>query len=348
VERGWLYDGSSAIRHDVEVASAGDNLIVRYADGDSSEVPRARLFHVDTRGNDEVFGHLEVDGWRLGVPKTAAATLGPILPPRRRYGRWIDRVGLWKAVGGAIALSAALILVATRFPAWVAPFVPKSWEAGFGAPIMAGLDGRFCNTPEGSAALRTLASTLSPNGGEYDIRVVDIDIVNAAALPGDHILIFEELLRRADGPDEVAGVLAHEIAHIENRHVTAAMVRQLSFGLFVSLVGGGTGANLETFLQSRYSRGAEQEADEDAIRALQRARISPAGAAGFFARVAREERRMGAIGRGLSYISTHPDPQLRERRFRESAQAGATYSPPLDSKQWRALQRICLDDPAMR
>lgn len=346
MERGWLYDGSSAIRHEVEIEGAGAALSVRYADGDSSEIPRARLFHVDSRGEFEVFGHLDVDGWRLGVPRAAAAGLGPILPPRRRYGRWIDKIGLWKAVAGAVAISAALIFVATRFPAWVAPFVPKSWEAGFGAPVMAGLDGRFCNAPEGREALRTLTAALSPRAGDLDVRVVDIDLVNAAALPGDHILIFEELLTRADGPDEVAGVLAHEIAHIENRHVTAALVRQLTFGLFVSLVGGGTGANLETFLQSRYSRGAEREADADAIRALQQARISPAGAAGFFARAARIEARMGAIGRGLSYVSTHPDPQDRERLFRSSADAGAAYKPALDPEQWRALQRICRDDPA--
>jgi beta-barrel assembly-enhancing protease len=348
VERGWLYDGTSAVRHEVEVAGAGESLIVHYADGDSSEVPRARLFHVDTRGEFDVFGHLEVDGWRLGVPRSATAALGPILPPRRRYGRWIDRIGLWKAVAGAVAVSAALIFVATRFPAWVAPFVPKSWEAGFGAPIMAGLEGRFCNTPQGRAALSRLTAALTPPGADLDVQVVDIGIVNAAALPGDHILIFEELLTRADGPEELAGVLAHEIAHIENRHVTAAMVRQLTFGLFVSLVGGGTGANLETFLQSRYSRGAESEADEDAIRALQRARISPLGAAAFFAKVGREEARMGALGRGLSYISTHPDPLERERRFRGSAQAGTAYKPPLDPEEWRALQRICRDDPARR
>lgn len=348
MERAWLYDGTSAIRHQVEVASAGESLIVRYADGDTSEVPRARLCHVDSRGDDEVYGHLDVDGWRLGVPKTAAAALGPLLPPRRRYGRWIDRVGLWRAVLAAVLVSAAVIFAAIRFPAVAAPFFPKAWERAVGAPVMAGLDGRFCSTPAGDSALRKLTAALSPRAGELDVRVVDISMVNAAALPGDHILLFEELVRRADGPDEVAGVLAHEIAHIENRHVTQAMIRQLSFGLFVSLVGGGTGANLETFLSSRYSRGAEAEADEDAIRALERARISPLGAAGFFARVAREEARLGAISRGLSYISTHPNPQARERRFRASAAAGAAYKPALDPEEWRALQRICAEDPRRR
>lgn len=345
MEEGWLYDGASAVRHAVRLGSEDERLIIVYADGDRSEVPRARLFHVDTRGEYEVFGHEGVDGWRLGIPKAAAAGLGPLLPPRRRYGRWIDRIGLWKAAAVAALISAGLIFVATQFPGWVAPFVPKSWERNVGGPIISSLEGNVCHGPGGDAALRKLANALAPEARDLDIRVVNFSMVNAAALPGDHILIFEELLRRADGPDEIAGVLAHEIAHIENRHVTEAMVRQLTFGLFVSLVGGGTGANLDTFLSSRYTRGAEAEADEDAIRALRRADISPLGASAFFGRIARQESSLGMIGRGLSYISTHPEPAARERRFREAAGRRTEWKPPLTPEEWRALVGICRNDP---
>jgi Zn-dependent protease with chaperone function len=345
VAQGWLYDGTSAIRHEVRLEAAGDDLIVGYTDGDRSEIPRSRLFHVDTRGDFEVYGHAGVDGWRLGVPKGAAAELGPLLPRRRRYGRWIDRIGLWRAVAAAALISVGLVFGATRFPGWVAPFVPKSWERSIGGPILAGLEGRYCHGPGGDAALRKLARALAPEAPDLDIRVVNISMVNAAALPGDRILIFEELIRRAEGPEEVAGVLAHEIAHVENRHVTEAMVRQLSFGLIVSLFGGGTGANLETFLSTRYTRGAEEEADTDAIHALERARISPAGAAAFFGRVARQESRMGIVGRGLSYISTHPEPAERERRFRESAGSRTDWAPALTPEEWKALVAICRTDP---
>lgn len=345
MERGWLYDGTSAVRHEVALGSAGETLIVLYADGDRSEIARARLFHVDTRGDYEVYGLGGVDGWRLGVPKGATAGLGPLLPPRRRYGRWIDRIGLWRAAAAAALISVGVVFAATRFPGWVAPFVPKSWEANVGAPVMASLEGRYCHGPGGDEALRKLARALAPELDDLDIRVVNIDMVNAAALPGDRILIFEELIRRAEGPEEVAGVLAHEIAHVQNRHVTEAMVRQLSFGLFVSLFGGGTGANLETFLSARYTRGSEAEADEDAIRALERARISPLGGAAFFARVARQESQFGMIGRGLSYISTHPEPAERERRFRESAGARTDWAPPLEAAEWKALVGICRNDP---
>jgi Zn-dependent protease with chaperone function len=348
VEQGWLYDGTSAVRHQVEVTAEGEAVLVRYADGETSKVPRAKLFHIDTRGEWDVYGHKEVDGWRLGVPGTAAAGLGTLLPPRRRYGAWIDRIGLVRALVAAVAVSALVIFLATRFPGWVAPYVPRSWEENVGGPVMASLDGRYCHGPGGDAALRKLASAIAPGAGDLDIRVVDIGIVNAAALPGGHILIFEPLLAEAAGPDEVAGVLAHEIAHVERRHVTAAMIRQLSFGLFVTLVGGGTGANLETFLSARYSRGAEAEADADAIAALERARISPGGAAGFFDRVARRERRLGPIGAGLSYISTHPEPDVRARRFLASAGRRSDWKPPLSPEEWQALGDICRNDPARR
>lgn len=345
MERGWLYDGATAVRHEVEIASAGETLIVHYADGGTSEVPKDRLFHVDTRGDWEVYGHVRVDGWRLGVPKQAAAALGAALPGRRRYGRWIDRVGLGRALVAAAVTSAAVVFVATRLPGWIAPLVPMSLEEKVGRPVVASLEGSFCNGPGGQDALRKLVRALSPRADELDIRVVNFDIVNAAALPGGHIVLFEELVSRAEGPEEVAGVLAHEIAHIENRHVTEAMIRQLTFGLFVSLFGGGTGATLETFLGARYTRGAEAEADEDAIRALQRAGISPLGAAAFFARLARDERSLGAFGQGLSYISTHPAPGERERRFRESAAGRSEWKPPLSRDEWEALADICHNDP---
>ena len=344
--RGWLYDGASAVRHEVEVARDGDRLVLVYADGERGEVPVAKLHHVDARGAFEVYGHFDHDGWRLGLAKVDAQLAEGVL--RRRYGRWIDRVGLVRALVAAVLVSAAVVFLASRFPGWAAPYVPKSWEQNFGGPVMASLEGRYCNGPGGREALLKLARSISPGAESLDIRVVNIDVVNAAALPGDHILIFEELLSRAEGPDEVAGVLAHEIAHVENRHVTEAMIRQFTFGLFVSLLGGSTGANLETLLSARYSRGAEEEADADAIEALSRANISPLATAGFFAKVAEDERQMGAVGRGFSYISSHPDPGTREERFRASARGRTDYKPVLNREEWAALADICHNDPAQR
>jgi predicted Zn-dependent protease len=232
-----------------------------------------------------------------------------------------------------------------RVPAVAAPYVPPSWEKKFGDSLVGDYGGRFCTGPGGQAALDKLALRLSPGAKEMKVRVVSAGIVNAAAFPGGNILIFDELLKQADGPDELAGVLAHEIAHVEERHTTETMIRQLGIGIFVAGFGGTTGANVETLLSASYSRGSEAEADEVAIEALRRANISPLGTAGFFERLAKQEGALGGAAQPLSYLSSHPMSAERQKQFRDSAVKGRAYRPALAPAEWEALTKICSSDP---
>ncbi|HWH22971.1 MAG TPA: M48 family metallopeptidase, partial [Allosphingosinicella sp.] len=187
---------------------------------------------------------------------------------------------------------------------------------------------------------------LGANPTELNVRVVDIKMVNAAALPGSNIVLFRELISEADGPDQVAGILAHEIAHVEQRHVTEAMIRQMGVGMIIALLGGGTGANADALLSAGHSRAAEREADEAALQALRRANISPLPTADFFARLAGEERKLGAIGAGLEYLSTHPLSSDREARFRQAAEKDRRYDAALSREEWESLFNICFNKPA--
>lgn len=338
--RGWLYDGETAARHDVLVGRAGNALLVTLPDGRELEVPAEKLVHVEQRGADDVFGHADLQGWRL-VLAEPSSDLASLLPARQRYGRLIDRVGLVPAVLVGLAVSAAVLFLGFRAPQWLAPLVPQQWEERFGDTLVGDFGGRFCTGPGGEVALRKLALRLSPKAEALNIRVVDINMVNAAALPGGNIVIFDRLLTEAGNPDEVAGVLAHEIAHIEERHVTESLIRSLGLGLIVSAFGGTTGANVETLLAASYSRGSETEADERAIDALRRADISPLPTAAFFQRLAKAEASLGRIGEGLAYISTHPMSAERQRRFRDSAVQGRAYRPSLSDEEWKSLREIC-------
>jgi Zn-dependent protease with chaperone function len=282
-----------------------------------------------------------VDGWRLGIPAPVPPEIQALLPPKERYGRWIDRIGLAPALAAGLLISAALIFLGARSPEWLAPLVPQAWEDRYGDALVGDFGGRFCNTPAGSRALSSLAARLGPDAASLNIRVVNIKMVNAAALPGGNIVLFQGLLDEAEGPDEVAGVLAHEVAHVENRHVTETMIRHMGFGLLLSAFGGPVGGNIETVLSAGYSRGAETEADEGAIEALRRAGISPLATAGFFARLGRVEASLGRVGEGLAYLSTHPVSKERERRFKASARPGASYRPALTPAEWRALKSMC-------
>jgi hypothetical protein len=336
---GWLYDGESAVRYEARIRRDGDSLAVDLDDGRSLAVAPGTLVHLESRRDFEIYGRDEAPGWRLGVRD--ASLLVAARTGKQSYGRWIDRIGLWKAVGIGILISAAVLFAADRFPTWVAPYVPPAWEKNFGDALVGDFGGKFCRGAGGQAALDKLARELSPDRPGLNVRVVNIPVVNAAALPGGNIVIFNELLTQSDGPDEVAGVLAHEIAHIKRRHVTQAMIRQYGFSAVIGAFGGSAGSGIDMMDSLHYSRGAEAEADSDAIETLRRANISPVPTARFFDRLGGQEKKLGRFGEGLEYISTHPLTGAREQRFRASAVPGHAYRPALSRDEWEALADIC-------
>lgn len=344
----WLYDGRIATRHTVEAAAEGEGRIVlRFAEGRAEAIDPALLFHATDRDGAQVYGRRDIEGWRLGLVPPVDAELSALLPGVHRYGRWIDRVGLAPAVAALLLVSAAVLGVGYLLPGVVAPLIPASWEQRYGDAIVGDFGGKYCKGAGGQEALERLARRLSPDGPAFDMRVVDIKMVNAAALPGNHIVIFRELIAEADGPDEVAGILAHEIAHVRNRHVTEGMIRELGVGLVITALGGTTGGNADMLMGSRYSRAAEAEADRDAIAMLRRAGISPLATAKFFDRVGGGEKKLGRLATAFSYLSTHPLSEGRRATFRASHDPGRRYTPALDADSWDAVFSICHNDPAI-
>lgn len=341
----WLYDGRSAVRRGarVEAAEGAVRLVAR--SGEAVLVPTDRLTHVETRRGHEVFGHRDIAGWRLGVPAPLPDELRPLFPRGQVYGGWIDRIGLGRALLVGAIVSVAIVLAGSRAPDFLAPLVPLSWEREFGNALVGDLGARTCNDAEGRAALAKLTARLTSRHADLNVRVADIGMVNAVALPGGNIVIFKELLTEAQGPDEVAGVLAHEIAHVENRDVTRAMIRHFGLGILLTGFGGTTGANAETLLAADYSRAAESRADRDAVESLQRADISPAATARFFDRLSRMEQRLGRLDDAFSYISSHPQSSERRELFRGSTDRQRRYRPSLSDQEWRALQDICWTGP---
>lgn len=340
----WLYDGEVALRRAVTLAPGDDALIVGEDAGDTTEVPGDRLTFVEDRGAELVYGRTDRIGWRLIVPKPLPDDLAALLPPPSRYGSWIDKLGLWRAVAIGLAGSAAVMLLVWSLPHWLGPLVPDRWLKAYGEAAVGDFGGRFCGGAGGQQALDKLVRRIAPDARDLDVRVVNIKIVNAAALPGGDIVLFRELVSEARGPEELAGVLAHEVAHVRNRDVAEAMVRELGFGLVIGAIGGDFGSNVHRLAALSYSRTAEARADADAIRALRRAGISPAPTAGFFDRLAAQEAKLN-FGDALVYLSTHPLSKGRAERYRRAA-LRRPAEPLLTRDEWDALADICHNPPA--
>ncbi len=257
----------------------------------------------------------------------------------------------------AMAAAASLIALAyfglPAIAGRVAPLVPAGVEQRLGAAMdpeikrqFGGLGGsiKTCVNPEGVAALADLVGRYERAAGLHvPLRVVVLDnrMVNAFALPGGYIYLMNGLIQRARGPDEVAGVLGHEIGHVKHRHGLRAAIQAGGLGFLLGTVfgdfAGGTAVLLasRTLIQSAFSRDAEREADAFGVDLMLKAGGDPAGLAGFFT-------ALGAnVPGALSWITSHPANAERERAILDMARGRARASPALTPEQWTALRAIC-------
>lgn len=338
----WHYDGQTASRQTVELVAEAGGFRLEGSGEPDRLYPWAGLESVGHRQGSDVYALKGVEGWRIGFAGGVPPELAKLLPTVRSYGGIIDKIGFWPASISFLAVSAAVVLTVVSAPAFLAPLIPMSWEKKLGDAMIGDFGGRICNAPGTDTAIAALKQRLDPNGTPVEIAVVNIDMVNAVALPGGRILLFKGLLKEASGPDEVAGVLGHEIGHVRNRDVAQALLRQ--FGLSVVLGGGNSGTVLNSLISFSYSREAEAKADAHAIQLLKQGRVSPNATADFFGKLAKQEKELGQGAAALGYLSSHPLSASREAEFRKHVQRGAGYSAAMSSAEWDALKTSCERD----
>jgi Zn-dependent protease with chaperone function len=259
------------------------------------------------------------------------------LDARLKRGRLVSGAG-WSLVVGIVLLPViALALLwwqADRIVGAAVGRIPVSWEEQLGQSAYEQLTRGAAVLTEGAAvdAVNEIGDRLAAQiHSPYTFRwhVVDDPQINAFAVPGGHVVVFTGLLRAADTPEEVAGVLAHEIQHVVLRHSLNGLVRSLGWSATIKILFGSSGplsgvGELASQLGSlKFGREQETAADVEGLKALQRAKIDPQGMVVFFEELARKES-------GIALLSTHPMSVDRAERLRaEIAQAGPWPVEPL-------------------
>ncbi len=257
-------------------------------------------------------------------------------------------------VAGALLLAVVLVVLArSRLVSVAARAVPVDWEIKAGEKIFDQLVAgkRVIADPTLAAQLKTLTDPLV-NGIDdrrYPLKfhIVEDASLNAFAVPGGNAVIHTGLLLAADTPEEVAGVLAHEIAHVTRRHSIRNILSSAGLYLVISAVfGDATGLigvladNSAHLLDRKFTRDFEREADETGWAYLVRSDIEPRGMITFFQKMQAEEEKLvekspvaGAAG-ALAVLSTHPATAERiatlEAKWRQTSKQSGYRTLPLD------------------
>ncbi|MFY0606206.1 MAG: M48 family metallopeptidase [Cyclobacteriaceae bacterium] len=188
--------------------------------------------------------------------------------------------------------------------------------------------------------LRDICESNQINRDGIKLHLVNTDQINAFALPGDHLVIFTGLISSSDEPDEVAGVMAHELAHIELNHVMKKLVKEMGLSVLISMAGGNGGGQVikeaAQLLSSRaFDRSIEKEADMQAVDYLVGANMGTEPFANFLYKRSQDSNDLINY---LTWISTHPNPEERAEYIIEySTSNNYEAVASLDSALWSDL-----------
>ena len=175
------------------------------------------------------------------------------------------------------------------------------------------------------------------NDFNWSVRIIrDDSTLNAFAAPGGKIFVYTGIIKFLNAEDEFAGVMGHEIAHADRRHVTDEMTKAYGIQLLLDIaLGKNQGALSQVAVglaTLRFGRGAERDADDHGVIYLDATKntgenYDPRGVGKFFQKLI----DMGQSSQGPEFLSTHPDPGERVENINKKWQElgstpGQTYA----------------------
>ncbi len=359
---GRYYDGFTAKIRPVTIEKSGSNIALKDSDGHIVKHWRCD----DIR----ILETLPGQGYRLGLDSgelqrlvvehpDAVAFIEATCDNLRKGAGFTWRAAKPYVIWGGGALASVLVLFLVIVPA-IAPklatMLPESFTQRLGGQaesylieVLAKFGGRdasemVCTGAAGNAALASVANRLAQSAGtDVALKVVRVDQPNALALPGGRILVFSGLIDFSENPNELAGVLAHEIGHVKEKHSMQRVVESSVTGALIGLMfGDAVGATAfaivgDAMLNGAYSRDKERQADEDAVRLMQENGWTARPLGNLFGRMVDKYGDQDGV---FALVASHPATVERIETFNAMAgDGGAAWTP----EDWQAIKAVCGD-----
>jgi Zn-dependent protease with chaperone function len=303
------------------------------------EIPLTRLeIEVGEPGEGGVcFSDPELAGWTICTFEADILKAGPLLQQSHTRHQIKEfqshgdlnrrlKITLGFMVGFAVVAFMVSVLMGMMVRSLVASIPPK-WEQELGDGRMAELkqEHTFVQEPKLLAkldrAVAPLIAGLPASQTQYTFYLLEEPLPNAFALPGGHVIVTTRLLELADRPEELAGVVAHEIAHVTQKHGFRQAISSygpyLLFKLFAGTRGGLLGAlggSSQLLVSRSFSQEYELEADAVGWQSLVNAHIDPRGMVDMLMKFQAMQRGMGAEPM-VQAFSSHPATEKRIRRL---------------------------------
>ena len=197
--------------------------------------------------------------------------------------------------------------------------------------------------------VRTLDKLVKPicdaNDIERDslkIHIIKKDVLNAFALPNNHLVVYTGLIEDCKRQEALQGVLGHEIAHIEKNHVMKKLSKELGYSVLLTAAGGTKGGQmareiLKTLSSSAYDRKLEKEADIASVKYMIEAKIDPRPMADFMYQMAQDIR----IDKNMYWIADHPESEERAKYILEYIKGKKLKSKEtITEKDWKTFKEL--------
>lgn len=186
------------------------------------------------------------------------------------------------------------------------------------------------------------------NGIDHDkikLHIIRKDDINAFALPDGHLVLFTGLIEDCENEAELCGVMAHELAHMQNGHIMKKLVKEIGLSMLISMTTGKGNPEMiqqavKVLSSTAYDRSLESDADITGVDYLINAHIDPEPFANFLFRMSAGEKD---LPQQLFWITTHPGAEDRTRTILDYVgQREYQKQMVLDSVQWIDLKQAIL------
>ncbi len=334
-----LFDGSGFLIYDASDRS----LIARWTLPDVSvdAIQERDVVHLKSVAEPEVLISLYGPDAREGLSRISVQSDAL---PRNKWHRLMLTVICVAGITGMATLIWNTVPIVSRA---IAHRIPLEVERSLGVQFEAQLSDRYCESEAADLVLANLTEKLIGSDHQIlSVNVLNMGIPNAFAFPGGYVVLTRGLVESAESPDEVAGVLAHEIAHVYERHVMTRIVRgALLSAIWAASVGDFSGLMVidpTTAFQIatlKFSREDEAEADRSAVEMLDRAGIRRDGFAKFFERLSERE------GGLPEWLPTHPLSEDRVALAASALESNTDTQPAMTDEEWEVLLAVCSNAP---